>query len=103
MYHSTRSECPVLIKSTIVRSVRATSSSLRSRAAQDQCECRVPRTPRSRRDSQFAPRAAGAQIKSLPQQEGADPQGRLTCGKDLGCFHALTSLTAQKAFAAVGT
>jgi len=26
----TRSECPVLIKSTIVRSVRATSSSLRS-------------------------------------------------------------------------
>ena len=36
MYHSTRSECLVLIKSTIVRSVRATSSSLRSRVACDQ-------------------------------------------------------------------
>src|SRR5205807_7802495 len=36
----------------------------------------------------------GAQIKSLPQQEGADSQSRLTRKKDLRCFHALTSLTA---------
>ena len=33
MYHSTRSAWRVLIRSASVRSVRATSSSLRSRAA----------------------------------------------------------------------
>ena len=70
MYHSTRSECLVLIKSTIV---------------------------------QVDDRALGASHELELAVEGREALVDLELGKDRGCFHALTSSTAQKAFAAVGT
>ena len=58
--------------------------------------CREALTQSTLRIGRGAKEHRNAVAKSLPQRR-ADPQGRLTRKKDLGCFHALTSSTGQKA------